>query len=282
MKKFLRFFLAAAFILGLLALSGNAPYCAEAAAENATLIGKFTTYYSSSGANRASNVELAAKFLDGAVVPPCGILSFNEVVGDRTEARGFKSAHVIFEGKFVDGVGGGVCQVSTTLYNAAIRAGLETDSQCHSLPVSYVAVGFDAMVSRNTDLWILNPFDTPATIRTECKNKKLTVKIFGEKNEWNTGLAFSSETVATYKTDEYETVYIDELAEDGTPIERIVKECVDGKKVDTYAIKTVSGKRVRTKLRTSYYRPQKGIKEVSRPELSAPEKPACAQAAEHG
>lgn len=276
MKKVTTIILAAVAILWLFVFCGNA----SAVPTENTLIGKFTTDYSSSGANRASNIELAAKFLDGAVIPPCGILSFNEVVGERTELRGFKSAHVIFEGKFIDGVGGGVCQVSTTLYNAAIRAGLDTDSQCHSLPVSYVAIGFDAMVSQNADLWILNPFDSPATIRTECKNKKLTVKIYGEKNEWNTGLKFSSETVATYKTDEYETVYIDELAEDGTPIDRIVKECVDGKKVETYTVKTVDGKTVKTKLRTSYYRPQKGIKEVSRPKLSEPETQAYEHAAE--
>lgn len=268
MRKFLSLFIVAVAVLSMFAFCGN-----TASASSETVIGKFTTDYSSSGENRASNVELAAKFLDGAVIPPCGILSFNEAVGERTEARGFKSAHIIFEGKFVDGVGGGVCQVSTTLYNAAIRAGLETDSQCHSLPVSYVAIGFDAMVSSNADLWILNPYDTPATIHAECKNKKLTVKISGVKNEWNSSLEFTSETVATYKTDEYETVFIDDRAEDGTPIERIVKECVDGKKVDTFVVKTLSGKRVKTKLRTSYYRPQKGIKEVTRPEETAPSEP---------
>lgn len=264
MKKIPVILIILAAVLLASALGGATP----AAKETAVLIGQFSTDYSSSGANRAANVELAAKFLDGAIIPPCGILSFNETVGARTEARGFKTAHVIFEGKFIDGVGGGVCQVSTTLYNAAIRAGLETDSQSHSLPVSYVGIGFDAMVSSTADLWILNPYDSQATVRTECKNKKLTVRIYGEKGSWNTGLKFRSETVATYPTSEYETVYIDETAEDGTPIERIVKECVAGMKVDTYVTKTVSGQKVSVKLRTSYYKPQKGLKEVTRPEAT--------------
>lgn len=262
MKKVTVLLLILSAVLAVVALGGAAPARNEAA----VLIGQFSTDYSSSGENRASNIELAAKFLDGAVIPSCGILSFNETVGARTEERGFKTAHVIFEGKFIDGVGGGVCQVSTTLYNAAIRAGLETDSQSHSLPVSYVGIGFDAMVSSTADLWILNPYDSEATLRAECKNKRLTIKIYGEKGSWNTGLKFWSETVATYPTTEYETVFIDETAEDGTPIERIVKECVSGMKIDTYVTKTVSGQKISVKLRTSYYRPQKGVKEVTRPE----------------
>lgn len=261
MKKATVLILILTTVIAAAVLGGAAPK----ESRTAVLIGQFSTDYSSSGANRAANVELAAKFLDGAVIPSCGILSFNETVGARTEARGFKTAHVISEGKFTDGVGGGVCQVSTTLYNAAIRAGLETDSQSHSLPVSYVGIGFDAMVSSTSDLWILNPYDSDATVRTECKNKRLTVRIYGEKGSWNTGLKFRSETVETYPTTEYETVFIDGTAEDGTPVERIVKECVAGMKVDTYVTKTVSGRKISVKLRTSYYKPQKGIKEVTRP-----------------
>lgn len=251
-------------LCAVLCASAPVPNVASEEHKTAVLIAKFTTDYSTSGENRAANIELAAKFLDGATVPACGILSFNERVGERTEARGFKTAHVIFEGKFIDGVGGGVCQVSTTLFNAAIRAGLETDSQNHSLPVSYVGIGFDAMVSSTSDLWILNPYDSEATVRAECKNKKLTVKIFGEKGSRNTDLKFWSKTVETYPATEYETIYIDETEEDGTPIERIVKECVDGKKVNSYVTKTINGKKVNTLLRTSYYRPQKGVKEISR------------------
>ncbi len=143
---------------------------------------QFFTSYSKSIDERKHNIALAAKAIDGAFVDINGEFSFNRTVGARTENRGYKNAKIIKDGKFVDGVGGGVCQVSTTLYNALLLAGLDiTEYHPHSLPVSYVAPSFDAMVnSGSADLKFVNNTDNPIIIHAVADGSKLTIKIIGE------------------------------------------------------------------------------------------------------
>ena len=128
----------------------------------------FSTDYSKSSAERKHNVGLAAKSLDNVFVDAGGEFSFNKTVGERTYKRGYKSAKIIVNGEFTEGVGGGVCQVSTTLYNAALLAGLEiSEVNQHSVAVSYVAPSFDAMVnSGSADLRFINRTHNPVIIRT--------------------------------------------------------------------------------------------------------------------
>lgn len=144
---------------------------------------KFYTSYPSSTEERKHNICLAAKALDNTLVDVGGEFSFNRVVGERTEKRGYKQAKIIVDGEFVDGVGGGVCQVSTTLYNAVILAGLlVTEYHPHSLPVSYVAPSFDAMVNSGwADLRFINVTDNPIIIKTTTDGATLTVFIYGEE-----------------------------------------------------------------------------------------------------
>lgn len=112
------------------------------------LLSAFTTYFDQSNADRAHNISLAAQKINGCTLAPEEVFSFNAVVGERTSERGFKSAKIIENGEFVEGTGGGVCQVSTTLYNAALLAGCAiTEFHPHSLAVSYVPPSCDAMVS---------------------------------------------------------------------------------------------------------------------------------------
>ena len=107
----------------------------------------FTTFYSSKE-ERVNNIEIASKSIDGIMIESGGEFSFNKVVGERSEKRGYKKAVAIIKGEFTESVGGGVCQVSSTLYNAVILADLKiVEYHPHSLPVSYVAPSFDAMVS---------------------------------------------------------------------------------------------------------------------------------------
>ena len=143
---------------------------------------KFFTSYPSSTEERKSNIKLAAKSLDYAFVDVGGEFSFNQTVGARTEKRGYKTAKIIVGGEFVDGVGGGVCQVSTTLYNAVLLAGLKvTEFHAHSLPVSYVAPSFDAMVnSGSADLKFINNTHNPVYIRAFADDATLTIEIYGE------------------------------------------------------------------------------------------------------
>ncbi|MDE7395086.1 MAG: VanW family protein, partial [Clostridiales bacterium] len=109
------------------------------------------------------------KKLNGAVVLPGESFSFNERVGARSEANGFKTAKIIVGGEYTEGIGGGVCQVSTTLYNAALLAGMRvTAVRGHTIQPSYVPPSLDAMVNSSTsDLCFVNPFDTPVFIAAE-------------------------------------------------------------------------------------------------------------------
>lgn len=146
----------------------------------------FSTNYSTSTDERKTNVYLATKSLDGTLVAPFEEFSFNLVVGERTEKRGYKKAKIIVDGQFVDGVGGGVCQVSTTLYNAVLLAGLKiVEYHPHSLAVGYVPPSFDAMVNSGwADLKFINDTFNPIIINAFADGNTLTITITGEKQEY--------------------------------------------------------------------------------------------------
>lgn len=149
------------------------------------LLATFETVFSPAEVNRTTNIVLAAEALDGAVVPPYATLSFNEIVGPRTAARGYKPAKVIIAGEFVDDYGGGVCQVSTTLYNAAMKSGMDVLERVpHSLPVSYVPPGRDAAVVYGlADLKVRNPYSRPLVVQTRVTGRRIAVDIFGPGGE---------------------------------------------------------------------------------------------------
>lgn len=149
------------------------------------LKGKFTTSYPSSGANRCYNIARATNSIGGITVDVGETFSFNNVVGPRNEQNGYKQAKVIMDGLYTDGVGGGVCQVSTTLYNALLLANFIPKASQHSLVSSYVKAGFDAMVSYGVaDLTFVNDTAHPVYIKGEIKNKSVTFYIYGEPNKY--------------------------------------------------------------------------------------------------
>ncbi len=156
--------------------------------KNATVLkGTFTTRYPSSGAARRSNLQLATKALDGTVVKAGEKFSFNQAVGPRTAERGYKTAKVISDGVYVDGVGGGVCQVSTTLYNALLLSEFVPSACQHSLISSYVEAGFDAMVSDGgADLTFVNDTDSPVYIsaKTNAEKSTVTFTVYGKPNRY--------------------------------------------------------------------------------------------------
>ena len=147
-----------------------------------TRMSGYTTYYDENRVGRSENIRLAASYIDGIIVQAYGEFSFNQTVGERSEERGFKEAKVIVEGKFVLGVGGGVCQVSTTLYNAALYAGIiVTEYHPHSLAVGYVPPSQDAMVSSVCDFRFFNPYDFPVRIEMTAGEGALKARFYGEK-----------------------------------------------------------------------------------------------------
>lgn len=150
--------------------------------KNTTLRSEFSTSYKTSSADRKHNVKHALEQFNGMVVAPGQEVSFNQTTGARSAENGYKKANIILNGVYVEGVGGGVCQASTTLYNALILSDIEiTEVNPHSLPSSYVALAFDAMVSEGyADLKFKNNLEYPIYIKTWGDKEKVYVKIYGQ------------------------------------------------------------------------------------------------------
>ena len=130
---------------------------------------------------RLHNVEVAAASLDGAVIPAGGRLSFNERVGERSFGAGYRTAPVILGGEMVDDVGGGTCQVASTLHAASFVAGLDAPTHVpHSRPAGYVPLGLDAtVVWPNVDLVLTNPNPFPVLVRSAVSGRRLRVDVLG-------------------------------------------------------------------------------------------------------
>lgn len=218
------------------------------------LIAKFATYYGESSEGRKSNIALAARKIDGAKLYPEDEFSFNDLVGRRSAANGFKSAYIIEDGEFKEGIGGGVCQASSTLYNCALLAGLDiTCVRPHSLPVSYVAPSFDAMVSSESDLRFVNSLSAPITIRMSADGKYLKAEIFGTDE---ISVRRRSETVDTLP---YATEYRDDAS---LPLGEEKIDCYgkNGLRSEGWLDYFENGKLVRsTLIRRDLYAPQKQI-----------------------
>lgn len=183
----------------------------------------FSTDYASSSANRKHNVELALSRLSGTVIDDGEELSFNERVGSRTKENGYADAKVIVGGEYVEGVGGGVCQASTTLYNCALLAGLTiTSVKSHTLAPSYVAPSFDAMVSNGySDLRLKNESGAPVYLYCSGDGKTALVKLYGLKKPY----VIKRESVVVSRSDPPDDlVIVDESNEYGT------EELADGEK----------------------------------------------------
>ena len=133
--------------------------------------------------NRRHNVALAAKALDGVTVKPGAVFSYNRVVGPRTTEAGYKTAPVIIRGELVPGIGGGACQVSSTLYNAALLANMRVVRRSHhSHPIGYVPAGRDAtVVYEMIDLRLGNPSPHPLVFQTRLAGRRLTVMVLGKR-----------------------------------------------------------------------------------------------------
>ncbi len=142
------------------------------------LLGSYSTKYNNRIA-RATNVELAAMLINGKTLKPGEVFSFTNTVGPRTIERGFVVAPVYVNKQHSQGVGGGICQVSSTLYATMLTVGVPAlERHPHSLPVTYLPEGMDATISGTTlDLKFANPYDKPLVITTACSGGVLTVAL---------------------------------------------------------------------------------------------------------
>lgn len=225
------------------------------------VIGAFSTT-ATSNSNRNNNIRLAMNALDGLVIFPGEEFSFNKTTGNRTTERGYLPAGAYRNGEFVEEPGGGVCQVSSTLYNAIIFSGImTTERNPHSFEPSYVIPGEDAMVSYDgysgPDLRFVNKQDTSVAIRAVFEDKKLTISIIGmpilEK-----GVKISMRSQKTKEYDPPEPNY----EEDQTlqpDQEIVVQEGVKGTTWKTWLVTSKDGKVINEEyFHTSTYRGKPG------------------------
>ncbi len=230
--------------------------------KNIVLRSKFYTSYSHSSKERKNNIKLASNAIDKTFIDVGGEFSFNKTVGARTTERGYKTSKIIVSGEFIDGVGGGVCQVSTTLYNAVLLAGLDiVEYHPHSLPVSYVSPSFDAMVSYNfADLRFINNTSNPIILHTITTDNTLTVEIYGEPNEYCyirqsktlEDIPAPKEQEILDEKGEYPELFIGQ--------KKVVRYSKSGLKSQGYLSKLKDGKIVSTKkIRTDTYQAIRGL-----------------------
>ena len=159
-------------------------------------LGEYRTQYNGGIAGRTTNIHVACHAIDGQVFMPGETLSFNGLTGERTFAKGYRMAHIFLrekgqsESQIVDGLAGGVCQVSSTLYNAVRKINRDSAGQplkivernTHSLPVTYVPSGRDATVAwPGKDFRFRNAYDFPVYVRTDAGKGRLTISLWGPR-----------------------------------------------------------------------------------------------------
>lgn len=142
-------------------------------------LASYQTQYASSNTTRTTNIHNAVDHLDNLVIPSGATFSFNQVVGKRTVLAGYQAAKIVQGDEFVDGLGGGICQVSSTVFQAALRANLEIKVRaCHSLEISYVPLGGDATVQWNSqDFQFVNSTSSDIRLSVVASDGTLTVTI---------------------------------------------------------------------------------------------------------
>ncbi len=199
----------------------------------------YSSRYNEAVRGRSHNVKLASSYINGTIMLPGDVFSYNDVVGPRTIARGFKEANVYVGSEVETGIGGGICQVSSTLFNTVVMSGLDIVTRTsHSLPVSYVPAGRDATVSYGSiDFKFSNPYDMPVKIVSSASGGINTVTIYGTNENPSRKICFETELIRTIP-------YTVKQTEDATLPEGTVKvetKGANGSAYNTYKVITENG-----------------------------------------
>ena len=206
----------------------------------------FTTRYDASDVDRTTNLKLACGKLNGTVVLSGETFSYNDTLGPRTVAAGYKNAKIYEAGQVVDGLGGGICQISSTLYNTALKANMEiVERRNHQFVTSYVPAGKDAtVVYGSTDFKFKNTRSYPIRIVASAQNGVATVTFYGIKEEQEYEFTITPKVIATIP---YTTKYIDDnTLEEGKEV--VEQKGTNGLKTKTYITKMLNGKVISTTL----------------------------------
>lgn len=265
--------------------------------KNTRLIASWTSSYAGhNGYNRNWNLSKLSGIINGVVIQPKEEWSINKLAGNRTKKAGWLDAAGIENGGYVDQPGGGVCQISSTLYNAAIRANLDiTDSTHHSIISGYIPLGLDATISSGApDLKIRNNQATPVYIvsYTNPKDKNITVEVYGQTvvdpRYGDVILDFSSKDLGSYGgAPVMSYVYNATVAPDGKTIQPgksvVYAESRPGKKAQTYRhILSLDGTELKAEKFTQFqWRPINGTTYINGPDpAKLPPEPSPSQSAE--
>lgn len=209
-------------------------------------LGNCTTRYDVSDVDRSTNLELACKKLDGKIVLPGETFSYNKALGERTIAAGYRTGRIYAGGEVVNGIGGGICQISSTLYNAVLTANLEiVERRNHQFVTGYIEAGKDATVVYGvTDFKFKNTRKYPVKIVAKTNAGIADVSICGIKEETEYTITISTKTIATIPAP---TKYIeDNTLPTGT--EQVKQMGANGLKTETYITRMLDGKVVSTGL----------------------------------
>lgn len=237
-------------------------------------LAKYATNYNQGSTNRSYNIYLACKNINGTVLAPGDVFSYNEIVGPRTAARGFKDAGVYVGNKVEQGIGGGICQVSSTLFNTAVLSDLEIVYRTnHSMPVSYVPRGRDATVSYGEiDFKFSNNTSSPIKVVASAGGGVCSISIYGVKEDKSKTIDFATQQTGT-------TPFRTEKKEDPTLPEgetKIEQKGSNGSSYNTYKITKVNGKEVKRELLTrSTYVPVEQIELVGTMKIEATPEPVA-------
>jgi vancomycin resistance protein YoaR len=242
------------------------PMTAAQLAEQFGKVSTATTNASSSTSNRLTNIHLACKALDGLAVQPGETFSFNKALGQRTTKKGYRPAGALENGMHTQQVGGGICQVSTTLFNAVAKADLEiVERSPHSIPSTYVDLGKDAAVNwPNQDLKFKNNGLYPIYIAARLgKDKRVTISIHGKNLDDGVTIQVVSKRTGVYNPGS-DKVIVDASLMPGERV--VVEKARKGYSAETYRVYyNAKGKEIdRRRLFKSTYRSAGAVVRVGR------------------
>lgn len=237
----------------------KASVTAESLSSINSKISSFSTEFGSiSSQERANNIRLATESINGKVVMPGDTFSFNDTVGQRTAEKGYEAAPVIIGNQVDSGLGGGICQVSTTLYNAVLRANIKpVERSHHTLPSHYVPLGMDATVDYgNLDYKFTNTLKYPIYIASDASGNDVTFTIYSNSSLTATSVDITSEV---YQTLQPQTQYQDDST---IPVgqTQVVQNPYTGYKVKVYKNVIQNGNAVSHEvISDDFYKPVNGV-----------------------
>lgn len=206
----------------------------------------FTTRYDVSDVDRSTNLQIACQKINGKVVLAGETFSYNKALGPRTAAAGYRNGKIYEGGEVVDGIGGGICQISSTLYNTVLMSNLEiVERRNHQFVTSYLPAGRDATVVYGViDFKFKNTREYPVRIVASARNGIATISMYGIKEENEYTFSFNTKTIASIPMS---TRYEEDA---NLPIgeEKIKQKGHNGMKTETYITKMLNGKAVSTTL----------------------------------